>query len=218
MALLTLHTMKMTELEHRIVTAGVICFAVAEATQSVFLLLGQEQNEQWCDFGGHLQEEEDALQGAAREFAEESLCVVQLDGEETGKNETERAEQYARLVQDQLQANKYFLRLEISSVEDESKLAFLPIRVYYLKRVHWQPDVAARFADLRQRLLLADDETLCNHPAINNDAWFEKVAVDWWSVDRLRQVMRNDGKYKEQRFRKSFLPVLNIILNKLSNV
>ena len=197
----------------RALTAGVVCFSVAPATQTLYLLLGQERNDKWCDFGGHLEAGEVPAQGAAREFCEESLCVLHFDDGDDVSSE----EHYLENVCKHLLADDYFVRLEIACAPKRKKFEYRSglSRFYFVKQIPWQPEAPARFAEARE-LLVHSGHVPAALRAGDEKTLLEKVALEWWSVDRLRQVLRNDGKHRDQRFRRSFLPALGLVLSKLT--
>ena len=73
----------MTVRDLRTTGAGCVCIAVDEQNQPC-MLLGREKethgwrdgSNRWSSFSGRVEAGEDALRGAAREFLEESLCLV----------------------------------------------------------------------------------------------------------------------------------------------
>jgi hypothetical protein len=48
--------------------------------------------------------------------------------------------------------------------------------------------------------------------------WLEKCSISWWSIPRLKQVILQDGKFKKQFFRRSFMGFLRIIMDILTMV
>jgi hypothetical protein len=67
----------------RVASAGVLPFAKDKRNDTIYFLLGREQNRHtrrgtsvWCDFGGGVSPGTCSLLGASREFAEETLGVV----------------------------------------------------------------------------------------------------------------------------------------------
>jgi hypothetical protein len=212
---------------HTCITGGMMCFSVEPKTQNIYILLGRETcfeqmnstQGQWCDFGGKIHPGESVVGGAAREFAEESLCVVQLE------QKYHAYAGYIERVQKMLQDEKYFLKISIILPQKDG---IEHARVYYLKEVSWQPNVENKFVSTRAQLAEKEGKlpfSLRNHPSVSYDAetgnskvdrhFLEKQSIAWWSVDRLSEVVRNNGKYKQHRFRKSFLPVLKIVVKTL---
>jgi hypothetical protein len=225
------HTSLITE-KLNYLTSGIICFSIEPSTQTIYFLLGQEtcfddlnsNKGRWCDFGGKVEAEEDILHAAAREFSEESMCVVHL----FKSKHVNCSQEYINEVYEMLLAKDYFLKVSV----------FLPpeglserVRVYFLKEIPWQPEVILRFNKARSVLLDIENgnlETipfhLRKHPALemkNNEVeginkhFLEKFSIMWWSLDRLQEVIRRKGKYKGHQFRKSFLPVLNVLIKRL---
>lgn len=197
----------------RVISGGVICFSVEPTTQNIYVLLGREvsfENEPgvWCDFGGKLKPTESALRGAAREFAEESLGVIRLDRQSNGPSSDPIAE-----VTDVLARQEYFIRISIFTQKNRK------VRVYFLKEIPWQPDIATKFANVRTAL---EENRWPNHPAratadgTLNPHWMEKQCLRWWSLDRLIEVLQKRGRFKHHRFRRSFLPALRVVVGKLA--
>lgn len=200
-------------------TAGVICFSVEPVTKSIYVLLGKEScfegdqvtdsiTGKWCDFGGRLKNTEIAEEGAAREFAEESLGVIKLE-EDSKKTST-----YLENVVTMFEKKKYYAKLIIESKHNQ--------KVYFLKQIQWQPNVENHFNNLRYSIMNKDypKKNREAHPAFGTDStlnmdYLEKVCIRWWSIDRLTEVIRKRGCYKHEGFRKSFLPALSVILTTL---
>lgn len=224
------HTTLSTEVL-RFLTAGMICVSVEPGTGQVYILLGQEtrfydmrnENGKWCDFGGTVEHGEDEMYAAAREFAEESMCVVQLFDTEVPLCTAEYISEVHRLLQNQDYLLKVSIVLPPEDVEER-------VRLYYIKEVPWQPAVVARFAQTREVLLQWRDtpntttlpEYMREHPGLTaqgiNPHFIEKLRVQWWSISQLKEIVHNRGWYRNQQFRRGFLPVLKIIIAKLSNL
>jgi 8-oxo-dGTP pyrophosphatase MutT (NUDIX family) len=200
-----------------VVRASMVCYSVAPTTNTCYMLLGLERGDQWCDFGGHLESGETSCQTAAREFAEESLCVVAVDSVLEVRDERDSPRDYIQSLTRLLADARHFLRLDLRK-EGETD-----VRVFYLKEIAWQPTLPERFERMTQRLTQPPAWT--EHPALQSadpievkPQWTEKSEVAWWSFDRLRQVLRNDGCYKGMRFRRSFLPTLAMVLDHLEAI
>ena len=219
-------------------SVGVICFSVDPKTQNIFLLLGKEacftnsrsSRGVWCDFGGRPEENETFVQTAAREFAEESMACVQLNDDHVP----------ARYMQDYilnaLENKNYYMRLDVVAQtywSQHNRTRRDVLRVYYLKKIPWQPHLLNTFESLRNTMLVVKNDTdtnrcpfsLRNHPALAvypqktyiNNHYLEKFSVRWWSLDRLGDVIRNRGRFRKQRFRKSFLSALRIVVKHLQS-
>jgi hypothetical protein len=191
-------------------TAGVICFAMPPGTNDVYILLGlQDVQDSWCDFGGMVNKNETVECAAAREFCEESLCVALLH-----KDRFVSYQQYNAELTHLLQTGKYWKRIEI--LQRTSKDVD-QVRVYFVKQIPWQPHLQTTFGSVCDKLLTTKKESPCAHPSLNpnydvHPHCVEKIDMQWWSLDRLQSVVNNDGRYKNQRFRRSFLPVLSVVL------
>lgn len=211
-------------------TAGVLCFAVEPKTQNIFLLLGRETcfpdmhagSGQWCDFGGALHPGESVTTAAAREFTEESIACVSLGDQTPG-----RLEEYEEKFRGALRRREYLCRIDVALSGRDKTCQ----RTYFVKEVPWQPDIRTAFSSVRNQLcqvrrlprLSNCPFSLRKHPAVQlrqhrvvvDAHYLEKQCVNWWSLDRLTEVVRNNGRFKTQRFRRTFLPALRIVIRKL---
>jgi len=173
----------------------------------------------WCDFGGKINPGESVLGCSAREFAEESLCVIKMTNETTHSYAG-----YIDRVKQMLRDDKYFLKISIILPPRRAE-GVEYVRAYFLKEVPWQPNVETKFMLMRSRLMEDVKNipfSLRNHPSVCTDKrtgectvdrhFLEKQAINWWSIDRLSEVIRNRGRFKQHRFRRSFLPVLKIVV------
>lgn len=217
--------------DFQVVRATLVCFSVAPSTRTCYMLLGQERHDrQWCDFGGQVEGEETSAETAAREFAEESLGVVRFSDTLLDLRGSEDVPaMYIDALATELASHRFLVRLSLKQNEEPG------VRVFFLKEVPWQPDLSTRFQWMMTRL--CSSPRWSAHPALQSvreeesDAeedevrrpeirlrpeWREKVSIEWWSFDRLKQVLRNDGHYKGERFRRCFLPILDMMLRYLS--
>lgn len=204
-------------------SVGVLCFSVDPTNHNIYVLLGRESNFEdlvdgrdgpWCDFGGKPKGGESIIDTAAREFVEESLACVTLD-------RATLPSQYKERFTQQLKDGQYelLLRMYYGTV----------LRIYYLVRVPWQPEVSERFDLLRSSLFKAHESQACSfslmkHPAVHVDdaqavhirnTHLEKCEVQYWGLDRLNYVINRYGKYKGHVFRRSFLPALKFLVRYL---
>jgi len=217
------------------VSVGIIPFSVDPKTQNIFLLLGKETcftnfrsaRGVWCDFGGKPGNDELTIITAGREFTEESLACVQIDSSSTLPSKMQEK------VINTIQNEDFYVKIEVVSDTywNERKQV---MRVYYLKKIPWQPHIREIFQLIRNDLLFMKQgghetdmpTSIVNHPAISstlrgvqiNAHYLEKYSINWWSIDRLHEVINNKGRFKNQRFRKSFLPVLRIVVEKLRTI
>jgi hypothetical protein len=116
------------------------------------------------------------------------------------------------------------------------------LRVCYVKSIPWQPCAPDIFHTVYKSLkhlqnLASKDskiqyykdlpDYLKNHPAIQinyengnisdisiQSEWMEKQKIEWWSLSRLKNVLRNGGKFKYHSFRLGFLTTLGIVVEK----
>eukprot|EP00466_Bigelowiella_natans_P009727 jgi/Bigna1/137785/aug1.41_g12493 len=214
--------------------AGMMCFSVDPKTKNVYISLGQESLRNkpesrlgpWCDFGGRIEQGESEEMAAAREFSEESVCVVQLfemSGNTLCKN---YANEVQSLLESKLHLAKCTMLMTSDEVQDGTKVCFL-------KQVPWQPEVPKAFS--RTRTIFLDLQkgrdpnsmpfTTRRHPGLVRNSnhlvvgmdehCTEKCASRWWSLDRLEEVLLNRGHFEHSHFRKSFLPVLHLVVSRL---
>jgi len=218
------------------ISVGLICFSVEPKTENIFLLLGKEtcfENFQssrgvWCDFGGKPLPSELTHETAAREFVEESLGCVQIS------NRRLQSEEMQQQVKQMLKDKQYYKKIQVVSATywlQHNKVRKDALRVYYLKEIPWQPHIRDAFQLTRNHLLHIKQTgkisrcpfSMRRHPAlilnftrpVVNNHYLEKHAIKWWSLDRLTEVLEKEGRFKNQRFRKSFLPILAIVVQKL---
>jgi hypothetical protein len=148
---------------------------------------------------------ESAEMAAAREFAEESLCVIRM-GDEVVDSEC-----FAEDAQRRLENKEFLYKLEILHNKPEGQSY---VRVLFVVQVPWQPDVCAQFASQREALLGYGARDC--HPAVRDgvvDAhYLEKDVIEFWSPDRLGEVARNDARYRDARFRRGFVRFLMLVL------
>jgi hypothetical protein len=52
---------------------------------------------------------------------------------------------------------------------------------------------------------------------INQD-WLEKSQMAWWSLPRLKAVLRNGGRFRKNTFRYGFLPALAVVMEKFTRL
>ena len=190
------------------ITSGVILYSLEPRTGCIYLLLGQEftfrkgytGHGAWCDFGGGIEEGETVERAAAREFTEESMGCLGAWEEEDHIDRVEQA----------LQNGEYSFRFQVLMVTDDQRFYSAKVRHYFLKQIPWNPRLPKRFHFLRTSLL--DGSAPKGHQSTRADGttnrhYIEKNCVRYWSLERLEEVLYN-GKYRQNRFRKSFLPIL----------
>jgi hypothetical protein len=246
-----------------VLSAGVLCYAYADSTHDIYFLLGRDRpspewprgSTRWSDFGGGLLPGETETEGAAREFVEESMAIVALPQETAGiltsgpfVNQT--------LVQTLLEQKKYTFRVAANVVDrnqggvevtEETPTQQRRVRVCYVNRIPWQPDLPEKFDRIKEALdKLGDTENMeevlhCyhnlsndmqNHPALEIETdletgqivgvyvkpeYREKQQIGWWSLHRLKSILRNGGSYKNKFcFRAGFLCTLAVIIEHFS--
>lgn len=192
-------------------SASVICFSVEPKTENIFFLFGRETyNGRWCEFGGRRAPGEDVYQCAAREFCEESLGCIQII-----KNNLKplKYDEYQNHFEQLLRQNDYSYKLKIAVKLHTGKMM---IKVCFVREIPWQPATTSTFSHLRRQINNNSYESI-QYPDTNiksNAAFLEKEIIGWWSLDRLVEVLENKGKFKKERFRTSFLPILQIVIDR----
>jgi len=117
------------------------------------------------------------------------------------------------------------------------------LRVCYVKYLPWQAELPERFAQTyealhRLRTLPTLERQLHyyqglspelqTHPALRIERhedgrivrlvvrkeWLEKQQMAWWSLPRLKQALKNGGRYKRHVFRYGFLSTLGIVIER----
>jgi len=197
-------------------TAGIICFSVEPTSHKVWFLLGQEATGQnWCDFGGRINPYENELDAAAREFAEESMCVLRL------APSTKDYIDYVSDVTTALENKEYVMKISIIH------RLYNVRKVYYLKEFPWQPRARHTFGKIRDLMVgLRNDPTipipehLHQHPGFVRDKdgikinkhFLEKCTIGWWELNTIRRAISSG---QTGPFRRSFLPALRIAIKNL---
>jgi hypothetical protein len=177
----------------------------------------------WCGFGGHPITGECIEFTASREFTEETMGCVRM-GERVVAATPNTCIQN---VYHCLRTHDYLFRLNVR--QPPAYVDHTTAHIVYVKQVPWQPDISNTFDLVRAQLLdiVANPTRLSTlvHPSITrtpyrtivDQHYLEKQHVEWWSLDRLQDIVYNNGRYKSERFRKSFLPILQIIIDKLKS-
>jgi len=130
---------------------------------------------------------------------------------------------------------------------DNSSPSIPYLRVCYLKYIPWRPEMTDDFRRIYTYLIKFDrihhSETrvlyyktlpphVQSHPGLlimrdidgmvvdvrSKHEWIEKQQVMWWSLPRLRYVLKNFGKYKRHIFRYGFLTTLSVIVDQFSRL
>ena len=212
-------------------SVGTVCFSIEPKTQNIYLLLGKETcfdnlrsaKGVWCDFGGKPLPGESAEATAAREMEEEGLGLLL-----PGVHPLRFREEMRR----QLEMQQFEARIHLRAVTHWASNMYRRLavqRVYFLKELPWLPQLPQKFSELRDDLLAIKRGTKeakppRTHPALTyNDCgmltvdphYLEKHSMQWWSLDRLREVVANNGRFKNQRFRGSFMRALRIVVQRL---
>ena len=232
----------------RPVTAGIVCYSVNPKTEMIYLLLGKEARNgkivgRWCDFGGSLTDDETAEDGAAREFCEETMCTIDLGRLSKDTIPVHHSvfsrfpsfSHYMQYVQHMLKNEQYTAKVKVVCERAGERV----YRDYFLKRVAWQPRAIEYFNATRSSLLRAHhlycqerpnkhviSHYLAMHPALVHHAdvcavncdFLEKQQIMYWSLDRLEEVLQDNGQWRHQVFRQSFLPALRIIVDQLRDI
>lgn len=203
-------------LSPRTISAEVICRSFTKGC--VYFLLGQEStryslsrdgkegNGTWSGFGGGSEVNETAEETAAREFTEESMNIIMSE------------DVCLKRLQDQEYIKK--VTVEYKNQRDE-----LVQRVYFIMNIAWDPDLPSKFQKERTFYHeMQKDPTIKKKEKeekrgikkgmgrwIVDSHFLEKQTIKWWSLQRLQYVCEN-GKFKKNRFRKSFVAVLPFLI------
>lgn len=136
--------------EHRLMSAGVICYCVAPGTNQVYFLLGKEQksvqymdnSHRWCSFEGGPKEHESPVYTAAREFVEETMGIVPILNNDQPFTRIEDA-----ITMIEHQEYTYSIRTVINETNDPR------YRLTFVKRIPWLPELPEKFARYRNLLM-----------------------------------------------------------------
>lgn len=172
---------------------GVLCYALDEATQHVYFLLGKETYDNlWCDFSGGPKRDEPYLETAVREFEEESMGLIMP----------------AEKLKQELLAHRYTLCLRMDN------------RVTFVKRIPFRPELPQLFADYRADMTVggvdADEVGVNGEEGVGlPPEWLEKSEIGWFSINKLNTLIRHDkiAHVSNLRLRKYFVNTLANILN-----
>jgi len=245
-----------TPVEEEVLSAGILCYAYTETTHDIFFLLGRERpaldwprgSNRWSDFGGCLIPGETEVHGAAREFVEETMAVVPFAAEEMNVSRFVDVSQVERVLDDKKFTFRVAVDVSDRAIVTENEHS-KKLRVCYVKRIPWQPDLPERFDQVRDvldRLATLASENMeraiefydsltsdmKHHPAIvlarreEGDSiqsisvkaeYREKNQIGWWSLHRLKAVIKNGGAYKNKYcFRIGFLSTLAVVVEHFS--
>jgi hypothetical protein len=198
----------------------------------------------WCDFGGALMEDETVEQAAAREFTEETICALDMTDtwrellpvDHTSTSRTPSFSHYQHYIENMLLNEEYTARVKLLTNRASERVA----REYFLKRIQWQPRTVEYFNAIRSSLLRLHrlnghqqpnthhiSRALALHPSLSmvhgsegrafsvDRDFLEKQQIQYWSLDRLEEVLQENGQWRHHLFRQSFLPVLRIVVDQL---
>lgn len=228
-----------------LLSAGVLCYSYAESTGDLYFLLGRERASggpwsragcsRWSDFGGAVHDGESDVQCASREFVEETMGLVHLTHNNADADESTCYYTQAQDTEAILRQDNFTLRISLDTNTDRVVSA-CPVnedepqrlRVCYLKRIPWQPDLPDKFDHLKHfldALAGVEEDTpravayyhsmphhIQTHPAVvvtrdaNNTVcgvsvrreYLEKQQIGWWSLARLETILDNGGIYKNK--------------------
>lgn len=194
-------------------SVGIICYSVHK--HDVYFLLGKESKRysqrigKWCDFGGVPNAAESYVDTAVREFMEESMCVIQLDNTTPVPMNL-----YKNKLHTILRQRQYHLFCKVMNGT--------VLRIFYILKVPWQPDVCTKFIKYRQQLInfqaKKNDHSIPfswrNFPGIHQNevmpSYLEKTSLRYWHVDKLSAYMSQQNKV--YTFRRGFLQCLEAML------
>lgn len=229
--------MNLKEEEGPLISSGFLLYSYAVQTNDVYFLLGQESyhpewpySNRWCDFCGTKKPLETESECAARELMEETFNCVQFDPPRTLDLEQ---------ILSCIQQREYLCCISAYFPVQGSIQARK--RICYVKEIPWQPNLPELFArktrlyrpfqtlttpaerlQYWQSLTSSEQQVPFLHIIQNNSdqvidvciqsEWIEKSHLEWWSIPRLRQVVRNEGKFRKTYFRRGFIALLKVIL------
>jgi len=120
------------------------------------------------------------------------------------------------------------------------------LRVCYVKFIPWQPNLPELFSQTYMALKQINEEPTLDskisyyetlpenlklHPAVTvtrddttkqissivvSRKWLEKQQIAWWSMPRLKYILKNGGRYKKHTFRYGFLSTLGVVIEKIN--
>jgi hypothetical protein len=211
-------------------TAAIIPYACDEITGTIYVLLARSTfTGSWGDLGGALDAEDggDVRKAAAREFCEECLCSLQI----SFKRPLRTPGAYYKNVERDLMNGVYTCRIEqtLQQKQDTPRGVDNTIieykRVFFLKRVPFNPKASTRFSDSRRSLQDRPVENafpLIFRPRHNILSFqgevpprlLEKDRIKWFSVDHLVEVLQM-GKGSRVKMRTSFRSPLIVAVQEL---
>lgn len=206
--------------------AGILCYMYSPKPKGIYFLLGKERGKtgSWSALGGRADPtDRDAMYTAAREFVEESCGVVYFTPED-------KADKYMTVekVYNYLKNKHYAFEIRIK-LGDTNRY-----KICYIVEIFWQPEIPVNFGivrsglrsyhrthDSNHRHALLDQLThLKGHPGLQNEDCLEKSELKLVAYKQLRSIIQNKGKHmgKTLQFRKGFVPILFIVIEKFSEV
>jgi hypothetical protein len=101
-------------------------------------------------------------------------------------------------------------------------------RVVFLREIKWQPNIPKLFKNFitaASLIMKGHGHSLkgfCKHPCVTregtiNKHYMEKHQLKWWSIERLKDVVKHKGRHRNNVFRKSFLSMLMKIIEHLND-
>lgn len=210
--------------------SGVLPFSIDDATSTIYVLLARSScfdasihpTGAWGDLGGHTKPEDhdDPAACAAREFSEESMCVMNLRGQGTAIN----ARLCRRRAHSALQDGDYAFLLDMNYGTHRN--------VMYVVGVQFDPAIPRKFKSVREKLLQVElgatrgelPAIIRSHPALAcdptcavNDDYLEKDALRWFSLDFLAELLaQRNASLGPVRLRRAFVPMIQLVVNKLN--
>jgi hypothetical protein len=226
---------EMTE-SYTLRSSAFLPFAIEKSTQTIYVLLAQIASSSrrgcvstalWGDLGGTCEGGESSEKTAAREFAEESLSAVRLS------TECRSVRGQCEWLENELNNGRFFLRLRITYGEGIEQGSGETInthcRDFYMKEIPFDPSISQRFEEIRKSLLKVPegidrrflDPSLRDHPALDQEDciiaphFLEKQKLQWFSLDRLMDILAGNGRHRGIRLRRGFIPALEVAVSEL---
>ena len=224
-------------------SAGIMCYAYSEQTQDIFFLLGQDKAyaNRWSDFGGAMKSGESETQCASREFVEETMAVVPI----TQSQQQQQQYVHPDDVRFALEQRNFTFRVSGTAAKDpeEHQRVCYVKRIPWQPDLPEKFDHVRQHLDQVLKIASQDGmevaiaywstlpQSIQEHPAFSitrseNDVissvtvkpeYTEKQQIGWWSMFRLRTILRNEGAYRNKFcFRIGFLSTLAVVVEHFS--
>jgi hypothetical protein len=175
----------------RVATAGVLCFSV-RSNGKIVVLLGREKetvgwkqgSNKWSSFSGRTEAGEEAPEGAAREFVEESLAVVPLTA---CMPVPARASDVSQVLRDRGRRVELWMRGRDADSPPSLHVSFVH-RVPYT-------DYPSRFRSLRTLLVECDTRFRAFHKTKKAAEWLPRLLFPGYRVSPSLTVVNGTQRH-----------------------